>query len=237
HGGHVVPQTRNIAEISIFTHGSPHGIELGSLGWAGHATVSSRLSPLLAPTVRINLYACSAAQGADSFAEQLTEDLARDSTNAHNADVFGHTTYGNTATLAAGRQFHADAGAGAEASSITNWQLIFDAAFVEEQAQSISSTLVGEGTAEATPEAVAAAIRSDSVGPLWLARQMRNVMIEMPGRAGGTQRMEASFVMGLAPERARDAMRDHWRLPEQGTTQIRNYFHRASRTRHPHHGG
>ena len=222
---HVVPHTQNIAELSIFTHGSHGAIELGSMGWANAGTVSAGLSAMLAPGVRINLYACSAASGDGSFAENLAENLARDQDNPHTADVFGHTTYGNTATLAAGRHFHADAGAGAEATSTTNWQLVFDQTFIAEQAAAISTALIAEHP-EATPEHLVSVIRNDDCGPRWLSGALQRVQIEMRGRGEGTQQLPAAFVIGMDPDRARDAVREHWRLPEQGQTTVRTYLTR-----------
>lgn len=236
HGRHVVPATRNLAEVSIFTHGIPSGIELGSLGFAGAATVSARLSPLLTPNVRLNIYACAAAQGEHSFVQTLTEDLARDGANPHTADVFGHTEYGNTATITSGKQFHADAGQTTDAHGTSNWYLIFDAPFVTEQAAAISARLIDERP-DATPALVERIIRRD--GPHWLtwpsyqgrSAALHRATVTLDGARGSNQRMLAAFAVGIEPTLSRDAVRALWRDDAEGLAMVRS----GLPAHHPHH--
>ena len=133
--------------------------------------------------------------------------------------------------MAAGRHFHVDAGAGNEASSTTNWQLVFDDAYMEAQAAALSPRLIAEGHEEATPEAVAAAIRNDRCGPRWLSGALQRVTLEMPGRTGRTQQMPGSFAIGMEPQRVKAAVHEHWELDEQGLAAVRTQLTSGGRRR------
>jgi hypothetical protein len=220
---HVVPRTQNIVELSVFTHGIPSGVELGRLGWPSASAVAGRLSPLLAPDVDINLYACSAASGDDSFAEQLTENLARDPANPHHAHTFGHTTYGNAATLTMGRQFDASAAA-PDATSTTNWRFFFDETYIAAQGERLATRLATEGHAY-PPATVSHELRRNEVAVRWLVGDRQTVaalnraMVDVGG-----SRLQAAFAIGFEPDAAQAAVRRLWEQDDEGLALLRGWL-------------
>jgi hypothetical protein len=183
--------------------------------------------------VKINLYACAAAQGEASFAERLTGALAHDATNPHDVETFGHTEYGNTATITAGRQLHAQAGAAA-IDSTSNWHFFFDEAYLDAQARAIGARL------ERAASDVLRVMRRDEVAVAWLVNRhgaqgsthdtaaLTRVFVTMPSG----QRLLASFAVGLEPALTLAAVRAQWERDDEGLALLRHHLDAGARCAH-----
>lgn len=199
--------TRNVAELAIFTHGWHDGVAIGR-GEAPGNELAARLSPACANGVNIQLFACSAASGDDSFAERLAAGLAQ---TGHDARVFGHTSAGRADTNGNGREFSARAGE-QRAHGATNFQVVFDEAYIQAQARRLTTELQGHDAA-----AVEQAMRR--VLPHWNAVAMARVRVTP--RGGGTPK-PGTMAIGYARQETIDAVRRDWEQPSQGLETVRN---------------
>jgi hypothetical protein len=159
------------------------------------------------PSVNVQLYACNA--GADGgFAQQLAEHLS--ATTGGSANVFGHETAGHTSRNARGRTFRAEGGR--VTLNATNYEAVFDAAFMAAETQRLAGEL---GVDAATLEGVLPGVTRS-----WMAGPGNRVGIDVRGAraaaggavqsAEGGGRETAAQAIGVDFEGTVRAVRSAW---------------------------
>jgi hypothetical protein len=183
----------NIRHLAIFTHGWHDGIRLGSQFHGGAPAFVSQLGGALTRNVTVGIYGCNAACGEGSFAQTVTEGLAR---GGHDARVFGHENPDHTTGNPRGREFLARAGQ-EHASSNTNYELVFSAGFRARQIADIARDLA---VAPAAVEQV-----FDAAAGQWLVGQHTGLRQMSMGHG-----VVAAFEMGFDPRGAVPVAQDAW---------------------------
>lgn len=176
--------------------------------------VANQLADYFGSNVNVMLYACSAASQDDSFAETLASTLA--SNGVTDVRVFGHTTAAHTTRNPQGRGFVAHReGENVTTTGRTNQEAIFDATFLDAEAQGIyeqlsSDPLPAHVTTEQMSSLTVDRVRStmNDTSARWLTRNMPSIQVG--------ERGVASYVIGSHSSEAIAAVRTFWQQPEQG---------------------
>ncbi|MDQ2805618.1 MAG: hypothetical protein M3Z04_01665 [Chloroflexota bacterium] len=205
----------NITELAVFTHGIAQAMDLGSLGWVGAARLEGPLQAYLAPSVAVQLYGCTAAAGANSFAEQFATALAHDH---HDARVFGHTVAGHTTTNSQGREFVAQADQTDPAAAHTNYQAVFAADYIQTETARLVTAL------GATAEDVTRVLPQTS------QRWLLATWPRLHGPGGGL----AAYTMGFDRDGTVQAIHAVWEQEGEGAAAVRRALAVARRTAVPH---
>jgi hypothetical protein len=200
--------TGNIAELAVFTHGTHHGMGFGGAGWLDGGAAASKIAPLAAPQVSVQLYGCSSAAkdkeddpNEQAFAQKLATSLAE---QGHDARTFGHLNAGPTVENPFGREFVAstDAHGGYIMVAAKNYDICFPDTFVKSETTRLATAL---GT---TADVVSGVF--DRVSRAYFRGAINRVLV--PAAGGG----KALYTIGFARTETAAAVQADWQLPTQG---------------------